>query len=150
MDNFFEEGEKQLGRYTVVLLNQSKSGRWMPSVMQLDAIVTNYRMLLRPHRKKYRPAWLPAKFIVSTELTRRGNWHCIAMKVRTNHVLYISLSTGKLDDLHDDLHAMRVPPPKYAFDDSVAKQDIERLITFFGRKPLTDTSQTEPEQETPS
>lgn len=148
MDTFFEDGEKQLGHYTVVLLTQSKSGTWLPSVMQLDAIVTNYRMMLRPHRKKYRPAWLPAKFIISTELTRRGNYHCIAVKLRTNHMLYLALSTGKLDDLHDDLHAMRTPPPRYQFDDSVAKQDIERLITFFGKQPLGQkSSHTETESE---
>ena len=46
------------------------------------------------------------------------------------------LSTGKLDDLHDDLKAMKAPPPKFSFDEKVAKHDIERLITFFGREPL--------------
>jgi hypothetical protein len=134
--DLFVEGERRLGRYTVVILRQSDNGRWMPSIMQLDATVTNYRLLLRPHRKKYEPASLPAAYIRAIELTRKGNYHCVQIKLLTDHLLFLMLSTGKLDDLHDDLKAMKAPPPKFSFDDKVAKHDIERLITFFGKEPL--------------
>ncbi|MEO1289108.1 MAG: hypothetical protein AAFV93_15195 [Chloroflexota bacterium] len=135
----FVEDERLLGRYTVVLLNKHNSGNWMPAVMQLDAVVTNYRLLLRPFRKKYRPASLPARYIRTADLVTRGKYHCIALTLSTDHQLHVMLSTGKLDDLHDDLSAMKSPPPKFQFDDSVAKNDIERLITFFGKRPLNES-----------
>ena len=111
----------------------------MPAVMQLDAMVTNYRLLLRPFRKKYAPASLPARYIKSAEMTVQDKYHCVSLKLITDHALYMMLSTGKLDDLYDDLRAMKSPPPKFQFDDSVAKNDIERLITFFGKQPLQDS-----------
>lgn len=134
------DGERRLGRYTVVLLNQSEGGRWMPAIMQLDATVTNYRLLLRPFRKKYAPASLPKRYITSTAMTQQGNYHCIALELITNHILYLMLGTGKLEHLHDDLRAMKAPPPRFQFDDTVAKHDIERLITFFGKQPLQGSS----------
>lgn len=137
----FVDGERRLGRYTVVLLNQTSGGRWMPSIMQLDSMVTNYRLLLRPFRKKYRPASLPAEYIKTVEMTRQGHYHCIKLLLITNHILYVMLSTGKLDDLLDDLHAMKSPAPNFHFDDKVAKKDIERLITFFGKQPIETPSQ---------
>ena len=130
------EGERRLGRYTVVLLQQSNNGKWQPSIMQLDAVVTNYRLLLRPFRKKYTPACLPSHYIKKVELTVKGNHHCVEVRLITNHFLCVMLSTGKLDDLYHDLSAMKQPPPRYAFDDKVARKDIERLITFFGREPM--------------
>lgn len=135
----FVDGERALGRYTVVLLNQVSNGHWVPATMQLDAMVTNYRLLLRPFRKKYAPASLPARYVKSAEMTTQDKHHCIALTLITDHILYIMLSTGKLDNLQDDLNAMKSPPPKFHFDDSVAKQDIERLITFFGKQPLQDS-----------
>lgn len=133
------DGEQLLGRYTVVLLNQNRNGRWMPALMQLDAMVTNYRLLLRPFRKKYRPATLPTRYITTATLTTQGNFHCIALTLATAHQLHIMLSTGKLNNLYDDLHAMKSPPRKFRFDDTVAREDIERLITFFGKRPLDES-----------
>jgi hypothetical protein len=135
----FVDGERALGRYTVVLLNQTENGHWMPAIMQLDGMVTNYRLLLRPFRKKYLPASLPAHYIKSATLTTQEKYHCIEVRLITDHMLYLMLSTGKLDDLYDDLSAMKSPPPKFQFDDTVAKHDIERLITFFGKQPLKDS-----------
>ena len=51
----FVDGERRLGRYTVVLLNKTNNGRWMPSIMQLDSMVTNYRLLLRSISQKISP-----------------------------------------------------------------------------------------------
>lgn len=136
VNDLFVEGENLIGRYTIVLLNQSRSGDWLPAIMQLDAIVTNYRLLLRPFRKKYAPASLPATYIAHSELTTQGKYHCVKLMLSTKDVLYMMLSTGKLDNLRDDLHAMKSPPTKFQFDDKVAKKDIERLITFFGKQPL--------------
>ncbi|GAB5494173.1 MAG: hypothetical protein Phog2KO_43880 [Phototrophicaceae bacterium] len=139
----FVDGERRLGRYTVVLLSQTGTGRWMTSMMQLDSVVTNYRLLLRPFRKKYRPASLPAQYIKSMEMTTQGHYHCIKLLLITEHILYVTLSTGKLDDLYDDLRAMKSPAPKFQFDESIAKKDIQRLVNFFDKQlletPSTDT-----------
>jgi hypothetical protein len=132
------EGERRLGRYTVVLLQQTNNDKWQPSVMQLDATVTNYRLLLRPFRKKYAPACLPSHYIKSVEMTVKGHHHCVELHLITNHYICAMLSTGKLDDLYHDLSAMKQPPPRFAFDDKIARKDIERLITFFGREPLPE------------
>lgn len=133
--DIFVEGERRLGRYTVVILRQL-DGDWTPAMLQLDATVTNYRLLLRPHRKKYQPASLPEQYISAIKQTTKGHYHCVELKLTTQHVLYLMLSTGRLDDFYDDLHAMKAPRPQFQFDETVAKQDIERLITFFGREPL--------------
>lgn len=134
------EGERRLGRYTIVLLQQTSTSRWSPSVMQLDATVTNYRLMLRPFKKKYTPASLPSHYMKHIELTQKGRYHCIEVTLITNHLLCLMLSTGRLSDLFDDMHAMMRKPPKFQFDDTVARDDIQRLITFFGREPLPDVS----------
>lgn len=127
---FFVEGEKRLGQYTIFILQHS-SGGWMPAVMAMDGLVTNYRLMLRPTRKKYTPATLPGHYIKHVELTTRGSYHCVMLVLITGHELYLMPGTGKLDDLYDDLCTMKVPRPKFAFDDTVARRDIERLINFF-------------------
>ncbi|MGJ3239731.1 MAG: hypothetical protein ACFE0Q_13555 [Anaerolineae bacterium] len=139
-NDFFVDGENLLGRYTVVLLSQSEAGNWSPSTMQLDAMVTNYRLLLRPFRKKYRPASLPARYFKHTHLGLQDRYHCVTVQLITGHVLYMMLGTGKLDDLYNDLSTLKRPTPKFQFDDTIAKRDIERLITFFGKQPLHDSS----------
>lgn len=129
-NEFLIDGERRLGRYTVVLLQQTSSG-WLPSVLQLDALVTNYRLLLRPHRRKYEPASLPAEYIRSIAITRHARFHVLAIELMTEHLLYLMMSSGKLDDLYDDMHAMLAPPPRFKWDEGVARRDIERLINFF-------------------
>ena len=102
-DNILVEGERRLGRYTVVLLQQMNNGVWQPAIMQLDASVTNYRLLLRPFRKKYTPACLPSHYIKNIELTTKGKYHSVEIRLITNHFICMMLSTGKLDDLFHDL-----------------------------------------------
>ena len=128
------EDEKRLGQYTIFILQHGSSG-WLPAVMAMDGLVTNYRLMLRPTRKKYQPATLPGHYIKHVELTRRGGYHCVQLVLITGHELYLMPGTGKMEDLYDDLSVMKVPRPKFAFDDSVARRDIERLINFF-RDPV--------------
>ena len=134
----FIDGEYRVGRCTAVLLHETNEG-CQPSVMPLDCVTTNYRLLLRPHRKKYEPASLPARYIRGIYMMQRGKHKCIALLLLTDHWLYLILQTGKLDELYNHLLAMR-PPPRYQFDKSLARRDIERLITFFGRAPLPDVT----------
>ncbi len=128
---FFLKGERRLGRYTVVILQRVGEDGWMPAVMQLDALISNYRLLLRPFRKKYAPATLPAAYIDSIELTRRGNHHCVGLGLVTGDFLFLLSATGQLDHLYEDLKLMKVPPPRFKWDDKVAREDIQRLINFF-------------------
>lgn len=130
------EGERRLGRYTAVILRPTANGGWSPALMQLDTVVTNYRLMLRPHRKKYEPASIPARYIQAVLMARHDRYHCVQMNLSGGFVLCLMLQTGKLSDLFDDLHAMKAPAPRFHFDDKVARNDIERLITFFGREPL--------------
>lgn len=131
------EGERILGRYTVNVLRES-SGTWSSTMIPLDATITNYRMMLRPHKKKYEPATLPGRYVRSVQMTRKGAYHCVEVLFVTNQFLYLILSTGKLDNFYEDLAAMKSPPPKFKFDDTVAQRDIERLISFFGRGAMDD------------
>ncbi|QPC82698.1 hypothetical protein G4Y79_23940 [Phototrophicus methaneseepsis] len=126
-------GEKLLGSYTVVVLEHLAQG-WQPTVMPLNAIVTNYRLTLKPYKKKYQPATLPSHFMRRVMLTTRGGYNCIELTVRTEHALYLMLSTGRLDDLYHDLNAMVTPPPRFRFDDKVAQEDIKRLVQFLEKQ----------------
>jgi hypothetical protein len=126
------EGEKQLGQYTVYVLQQASDGTWLPHVMGIDATVTNYRLMLRPMKRKYAPATLPGYMIQRVELMTKGTRHCILLRLTNGFELYLTVGTGNLTDLFDDLSVIKLPRPKFQFDDSVAKQDIERLVSFFG------------------
>jgi hypothetical protein len=129
-EDIFIEGERRLGRYTVVILQRLDADNWVPSVMQLNTLISNYRIVLQPFKRKYAPATLPAHYIRSVELTKTGNYNCVGITLMTDDVLYLMLGTGNLLDLYDDLRVMKTPPPKYKFDESVARTDIKRLIDF--------------------
>lgn len=138
-EDVFVDGEKRLGRYTVVILKDTRHG-WRPAMMHLDCMVTNYRIMLRPFRKKYAPASLPARYVSVIELTKRGRYNCVRLQLITGHELYLMLGTGHLEDLEEDLQTMKIRRPRFQFDDRVARRDIERLITFFGREILPDAA----------
>lgn len=136
-EDIFVQGERRLGRYTVVILQYHEASGWMPSVMQLNTLISNYRIVLAPFKRKYAPATLPSHYIRSVELTKQGHYNCVGLTLITGDVLYLMLGTGNLLDLYDDLRVMKTPPPKYKFDESVARHDIQRLIDYLKRK---DTS----------
>lgn len=129
-DDIFIEGERRLGRYTVVILQHSDTSNWTPSVMQLNTLISNYRIVLQPFKRKYSPATLPAHYIRHVAIERQGNYHCVSLQLITDDMLYLMLGTGNLNDLYDDLRVMKTPPPKYRFDETVAAADIQRLVDF--------------------
>ena len=129
-DHNLINGERPLGHYTVVVLERSSEGSWMPSVMPLSAIVTNYRLVLTPHKKRYQPATLPSHFIRQVNMATRDRYSCIELIVKSGHRLCLLMGTGKLDDLYHDLSAMKTPQPKFRFDENIAQKDIERLVTY--------------------
>jgi len=132
--DFFVDGEKRLGQYTVFIVERS-GDNWLPAVMALDALVTNFRLMLRPTRKKYAPAILPGHYIRGVEMTVRGRIHCVMLQLITGHELFLTPSTGKIEHFHEDLCAMKVPRRRFHADDSVARADIERLINYFRLVP---------------
>lgn len=127
---FFVDGEKRLGQYTLFIVERS-GDNWLAAVMALDAIVTNFRLVLRPTRKKYAPAMLPGHYIRHVEMTRRGRMHCVALQLITGHTLLLTPATGHIENFYDDLCAMKAPRPRFHADDSIARADIERLIHYF-------------------
>lgn len=133
--DFLVEGEKAIGEYSVFILQRVGEDSWQPAVMALDALVTNFRLLLRPMKKKYAPATLPSHYIRYISLIEKGRNHCVALTLITGHEFYLVNGTGKLNELYEDLNIMKVPRPKFHFDDTVARNDIERLISFFGKLP---------------
>lgn len=125
------DDERVLGRYTAVILRQSSAGTWQLEMMQLNATVTIYRLLLRPLRKKYAPATIPAHYFRALTLTERDGHRCVQMTLITGHVLHMKTATGSTDEFFNYLLALKLPRPRVHFDDQVARRDIERLVQFF-------------------
>lgn len=131
------DGERILGRYTLVLLEHTAHG-WAPSMLQLNSMVTNYRLVMKPFRRRYAPASIPRSYIREIDLVARGHHQSVMLRLREGSPLFFVLATGHLENLYDDLCAMRLPPPRFRFDESVARADIERLIAYFkqGMSPM--------------
>jgi hypothetical protein len=127
------KGERILGRYTVVLLQRNSDGIYSPAVVQLDTTLTNYRIYLRPMHRRYAPAVLPSRLMRRVDLVQKGGYHCVQITFVSGDCLYLILATGKLEDFYDDLNAMRLPPPRFKYDEAAARVHIERLIAFFSR-----------------
>ncbi len=132
INEVFLPEEKKLGRYTVELLVKSNHG-WDSFVMPLDCIVSNFRLLLKPFRKKYEHASIPASYIKDASIVELDNHRCAGVQLQTGHFIYLQAKGRYVDLMHEDLRAMKAPAPAFQFDDKVARDDIQRLITFFGR-----------------
>lgn len=129
-EELFVEGEKRLGWYTVELLRQTSTG-WELSALPMHAIVTNYRLLLKPFRKKYPPAIIPRQVLQSVELITLDHYHPIAISFKTGQRLYIMVSSGSVEKMAEDMNTLMLPPPRFQFDENVPMTQIERLIQYF-------------------
>jgi len=127
----FVEDEKRLGLYTVQVLRQTARG-WAPDIMQLQALVTNHRLLLKPFPRRYAPASIPAGYIKKVDNHQINHHRTVCLTLQTGHQLHIILNPRLMEHITDDLHAMIAPKPNFQFDEKVAKGHIERLISFFG------------------
>jgi len=125
----FVDGEKRLGQYTVFIVERSGDD-WLHAVMVLDTMITNFRLMLRPTRKKYAPAMLPGHYIHHVEMTTRGRIHCVMLQLISGHDLFLSPSTGKIEHFYNDLCAMKIQRPQWN-DENVTRIDIERMINHF-------------------
>jgi len=127
------ENESILGRYQIEILVPLAQGGWSPAVMAIEAMVTNYRLLLKPFRKKYDHASIPNYFITSIEETEIDSHSAISIGIKTGHQFHIVLPRRHKKALYNNLIRMRVPKPKFKMDENVALNDIQRLVAFFER-----------------
>jgi len=110
------EEERLLGRYMVAPLQYFPPNRWEASMMQLAALVTNYRLMLYPAKRRYQPACLPANYIKRTRIVPCGNFRSLQLPLSTGHSLYLTTATGTLEDLQENIEVMRLPS-RVRFDD---------------------------------
>lgn len=130
-EDIFIEGERRLGRYSVVLLQPTDGGeRWVPSVMTLNALISNFRLILQPYKRKYAPAVLPARYIRDVGQTQISGYNCVSLTLITGDQFYLMLGTGNLNHLYDDLRVMKTPPLKIQIEEPVDLEAIRRLIEF--------------------
>lgn len=126
------EGERVLGRYQVEILAPGSYG-WSPAVMAIEALITNFRLLLKPFKRKYQHASLPNYYFTSVEKNEINGYPCVSISIRTGHSLHLVLPRRHTDALIDDLATMRIPKPKFRMDENVAQDDIRRLVAFLQR-----------------
>lgn len=126
------EGEGVLGRYQVEILAPSTDG-WAPAVMAIEALVTNYRLLLKPFKKKYEHASIPNYFVSSVDEDKLSGFPCISICIKTGHSFHLVIPRRHKKALYDNLLKMHIPKPKFKMDENVARNDIHRLVTFFER-----------------
>ena len=127
------EGEEVFGRFQVEILVPGAQGGWAPAVMAIEALITNYRLLLKPFRKKYDHASIPNYYITVVEENVLDDHPCISIGIKTGHTFHLVLPRRHKKALFDALLRMRVPKPKFKMDENVARNDIQRLVLFFER-----------------
>lgn len=133
-EDIFIEGERRLGRYSVVLLQPTDGGeRWVPSVMTLNALISNFRLILQPYKRKYAPAIIPARYIREVGQKQLSGYNCVSLTLVTGDQFHLMLGTGNLNHLYDDLRVMKTPPLKIQIEEPVDLEAIRRLIEFLRR-----------------
>lgn len=133
-EDIFIEGERRLGRYSVVLLQPTNDGQdWVPSLMTLNALISNYRLILQPYKRKYAPAILPARYIRDVALTQRSGHNCVSLTLVTGDQFYLMLGTGNLNHLYDDLRVMKMRPLRIQMNERIDVEAVRRLIAFLRR-----------------
>jgi hypothetical protein len=124
--------EDVLGRFQVEILAPSSDG-WAPAVMAIETLVTNYRVLLKPFKKKYEPASIPNYFISAIEEDNLGGFPCLTICIKTGHSFHLVIPRRHKKSLYNSLLKMHIPKPKFKMDENVARDDIQRLVSFFER-----------------
>ncbi|RMG86433.1 MAG: hypothetical protein D6712_07495 [Chloroflexi bacterium] len=131
VSQYFIEGERRLGFYQAELARLNGIGHWTPTIPPLMVIVTNYRLLLYPQtRRKYTPASIPARYLQSVGKVELGTFYGIRLILRTGYQLNFVVGPKQQQELFDDIEVMRLPPTRIRFDETVPRQDIERLVQY--------------------
>jgi hypothetical protein len=129
----FVDGEYTLGEYHVAILRQTSTG-WTPTIPPLNAVVTNYRLILQPQtRRPYPPASIPSNYITKVGDITLGNRKGVKVALKTGHRLYMVISYTQGNLLTDTIKTMMTSPIGNTFKPSLAERDIDRLIRFIQR-----------------
>lgn len=129
----FVEGERLLGRYTVAIARYSNA-RWSQTIPPLQMTVTNRRLFIRPQtRKAYQPASIPNTYVTKFQPVELEDRSGIMIALKTGHQLYLYITKEEATRMLDDMSAMKAPPTKIRFDDTIVEQDIQRIIDFVNR-----------------
>lgn len=129
-DDLLLQGERRLGEYVVALIRRTPHG-WSPTVPPLDALVTNYRMLLQPQtRRPYDPASIPANYIMRVREVEINSGLGIHVSLRTGHSLYILPSASHGSGMTDCLKALLTAPATSHFHLHPPSRDLQRLIDY--------------------
>src|SRR5512143_4142032 len=103
-------GELQLGEYQVAVARYSQSG-WTPTVPPLNAMVTNFRLILQPQtRRHYNPASIPSTYITRVCDVMLGHRSGVLVDLKTGHQLYLFISWSNGSKLSETLHTMLTTP----------------------------------------
>lgn len=132
VNEVLKDGEFVLGRYQIEILAPDAHG-WSPAVMAIEALVTNFRLLLKPFRKKYQHASIPNYYVTSVDENVINDYPCISISIKTGHVFHVVTPRRHRKQLYNNLIQMRVPKPKFKMDENIARNDIQRLVAFFER-----------------
>ncbi len=125
----FVEGERKLGIYNLELAKKANS-YWTRTMPPLYAMVTNYRLILQPQkRKKTQPASIPGYYITHLEEVQIERNKGVRAVLKTGHELNMVIPGGDVN-FFDSLTTMRAGHPRVHFDDQIARNDIERLVKY--------------------
>jgi hypothetical protein len=129
----FVEGEIKLGQYQVHVVRYTSTG-WVPTVPPLNAIVTNYRLILHPQtRRPYPPASIPNTYITNVSDVDLAQRAAVKISLRTGHRIYLYTSWTAGENLTETLTAMLTSPIGNAYELKPAQRDLNRLIRFISK-----------------
>lgn len=132
-EELFVQGEKRLGLYQVQIARPLTDG-WAAAVPPLNAMVTNYRLILQPQtRKPYEPASIPSTYIVKVSDVTLGHRNGVLVALKTGHQLNMYIALDQVKKFTKDLRHMLTPPMRGHFATDLAERDIQRLIEFINR-----------------
>lgn len=127
------DGEHKLGQYQVEIIRHTTSG-WAPTVPPLNALVTNYRLVLHPQtRRRYAPASIPSTAITQVSDVMLNHRQGVRIVLKEGLRLYIVVSWSQGDELTSTMKTMLTSPIGNAFSLSPAQEDLDRLIEFIKR-----------------
>jgi len=129
----FVDGEIKLGQYQVAVVRYTPTG-WVPTVPPLNALVTNYRLILHPQtRRPYPPASIPNTYITKVSDVELGQRPAVKICLRTGHRIYLHTSWSESNDLAETMMTMLTSPIGNAYKMHPAQRDLNRLIRFISK-----------------
>ncbi|GAB1420037.1 hypothetical protein MASR2M15_01120 [Anaerolineales bacterium] len=129
LQNALVSGEHIVGQYVVQFMRQASTG-WALDILQLQAAVTQYRLLIKPFPRRYKPASIPHVIISNVDTERLEGHYVIRIQIQNHYLLRLAATPLHAQDLADDLRIMQLPRPQFHADLKVSTQEIDRLIGY--------------------